>query len=267
MPIYFKQSPWTSVRRCAGRDGIAVIPFGSLEQHGPHLPCGTDTFEIDEIVSRAVSGIDADLPVCICPTIEYSVVQWASPMASAGLSPRMLERCVTEVCHALTDLGFTKILLVYGHSASAGLTALWQSLYEKRPAMYVNLEPYERCWKRLVEIAGLENHASLMETSMMLAIRPDLVDMSKATNCPPHLDPQLPIFDKLRGPGLYVVPTVEWTPEGHCGTDPRGATADIGHKLLDTLARCIAEVLTTLAAAPTPPELRRIWRKPLPKDD
>ncbi len=266
MAIYFKHSTWIAVRRCARRDGIAVIPFGSLEQHGPHLPCGTDTFEIDEIVSRAVSRIDDDLPVCVCPTVEYSLVQWASPLASAGLSPRTVERCVTDVCHALTDLGFSKIMLVYGHSVPAAFMALWQSLHEKRAAMYVNLEPYERCWQRLVEVAGLENHGSLLETSMMLAIRPDLVDMTKATACPQHLDPDMPIFDKLRGPGLYVVPTVESTPEGHCGTDPRQATAEVGNKVLDILAQTVADVLAPLAAEPTPPEFRRIWRKQLPDE-
>lgn len=265
MAIYFKESDWTAVRRCAAGEGVAVVPFGSLEQHGPHLPCGTDTFEIDEIVSRALAGLDADLPICICPTVEYSGVQWASPMASAGLSPRVLERCVSDICQALTDLGFGKVLFVYGHSTPAGLQAFWQAMHDKRPAMYVNLEPYERCGTRLVEIAGLENHGSLMETSMMLAIRPDLVDMTKAVDCPQHLDPDAVVFDKLRGPGLYIVPTVESTPEGHCGTDPRGATAEMGSQLLDLLAETVADVLAPLATAPMPPEMRRIWRKPLPK--
>ena len=81
------------------------------------------------------------------------------------------------------------------------------------------------------------------------------------------LDPDLPVFEKLRGPGLYVVPTVESTPQGHCGTDPGGATAEMGHKLLEVLAKTVAEVVAALAATPTPPELRRIWRKPLADDE
>lgn len=84
----FADSPWTAVRYCGENDGIALIPFGSLEQHGPHLPCGTDTFEIDQIISRATSQVAQALSGCVCPTIEYSVVQWASPWPH--VSPRYL---------------------------------------------------------------------------------------------------------------------------------------------------------------------------------
>ena len=265
MAIYFKQSNWMNVRRCAEADGVAVIPLGSLEQHGPHLPCGTDTFEVNEFVARAVAMHDDALPVCVCPTIEYSVVSWASPMASAGVSPFTLQRIILEVCHALTDLGFTKIALVYGHKV-AGDAALWQAMYEKRSALYVDIDPYARCGEQLVEIAGVENHGSCMETSMMLAIAPELVDMDKAVDCPEELWPDHAPFDSISGRGVYPIPTVEDTPEGHCGTDPRRATAEIGNRLLDTLAKCLADVLEPLAGNPTPPQFKRVWRKEVPTE-
>ena len=64
MAIYFRESSWIPVRECAEADGVAAVPMGSLEQHGPNLPCGTDTFEINEIMKRTVDRLDANLPVC-----------------------------------------------------------------------------------------------------------------------------------------------------------------------------------------------------------
>jgi len=77
---------------CSSRMEWRSIPLGSLEQHGPHLPCGTDTFQVNELFKRAVQQVPSELPVCVCPTSEYSVVQWASPMASAGIQPLTLEQ-------------------------------------------------------------------------------------------------------------------------------------------------------------------------------
>ncbi len=253
------------MRRCAEADGVAAVPLGSLEQHGPHLPCGTDTFEIDEVMTRAVARIDTKLPICVCPTVEYSVVWWASPLASAGVAPFTLERTLLDICHALTDLGFTKIVLVHGHGGlPIGHMALSQAMQEKRPALYVDLLPYERCASKIAESLGAEgNRAGVMETSLMLAIRPDLVDMDEAVDCPPDLWGANWPFPSVTGAGAYAMPTVEFTPHGVVGVDPRQASAEKGHALLDILADCVAELLSELASAPTPKELRHIWQKSL----
>ena len=65
---------------------MAVVPLGSLEQHGPHLPCGVDSIQIDEVMARTVARLDPKLPICVCPTVDCSVVQWGSPLASAGIA-------------------------------------------------------------------------------------------------------------------------------------------------------------------------------------
>ena len=190
MPIYFKKSDWVAVRRCSEKDGVAIVPLGSLEQHGPHLPCGVDSIQIDEVMVRMGARlVDPALPVCICPTVDYSVVQWASPLASAGVAPTTMEQSLVDICHALTDLGFWKIVLVHGHGGlPTGRSALWQAVHEKRPALYVDFMPFERCEAQIAKIiGGPSGHGGAAETSMMLAIRPDLVDISKARSAPLNL--------------------------------------------------------------------------------
>ena len=266
MAIYFKESDWVAVRRCAGADGVAVVPLGSLEQHGPHLPCGVDSIQIDEVMARMVARIDPKLPVCVCPTVDYSVVQWASPLASAGIAPKTMEQSLVDICHALTDLGFSKIVLMHGHGGlPTGRSALWQAMHEKRPALYVDFTPFDRCQAQIEEIVGgPDGHGGTAETSMMLAIRPDLVDVGKAGLAPASLWGDDFPFPSLERVGSYAIPSVESAPEGFYGRDPSLASAEKGEEILDIMAASVAEVVAELASAPTPAQYKHVWRKPLP---
>jgi creatinine amidohydrolase len=264
--IFFKESNWITVRRYAEADGVAVVPLGSLEQHGPHLPCGVDSIQIDEVMARMVARVDPELPVCICPTVDYSVVQWASPLASAGVAPQTLEQCLLDITHALTDLGFSKIVLAHGHgSLPAGRSALWQAMHEKRPALYVDLMPFDRCQEQIAEIVGGPlGHAEAAETSMMLAIRPDLVNVDEAGPTPADpLGEDFP-FPSLKREGSYTIPSIESLPDGFYGSDVSLASAEKGEKILDVLAESVAEVVGEMASAPTPAEYKHVWRRPLP---
>ena len=70
--------------RRAAKSGVAVIPMGSLEAHGPHLPCGTDCLIVEGIVARAAAACDGDR-VAVFPTVRYSVVEWALLTANSLL--------------------------------------------------------------------------------------------------------------------------------------------------------------------------------------
>jgi creatinine amidohydrolase len=266
MPIYFREANWVKVRQCAEADGVAVLPLASLEQHGPHLPCGTDIYQINEIMRRGAQRLPTDAAVCVCPTVEYSVVQWASPMASAGVAPLTLEQSLVDICHALTDLGFQKISLVHGHGGlSCGQSALWQALQEKRPALYVDFKPYDACGEQIRVICGEPiTHAGAAETSMMLAIRPDLVDISKAVKGPADLWGDHFPYPSLVREGCYTIPPVTVTREGVYG-DATRASAEIGARLLDLMAEVVATALGELVSSPVPDQWKSISQVPLPQ--
>src|ERR1051326_329488 len=177
MKILLAESNWINVRRCAENDGVAVLPLGSLEQHGPHLPLGTDSFQIAEIMKRALALLPDSANVCFLPVLEYTVVQWASPLASVGITPDTHTRVLTEIAASLHEQGFRKMLFVTGHGGlSPGRSAMWQAMQEKRPALYVDLHPFETAHDELTKAVGessggIDGHAGAIETSMMLAIR------------------------------------------------------------------------------------------------
>jgi creatinine amidohydrolase len=265
MIVYYRHAVWTDVRRIAEADGLAVVPLGSIEQHGPHMPCGTDTLLADEMVARSIRRLPTNANVCICPTLEYSVVQWASPMASVGVSPFVLEHVLVDVCHALLDTGFNKIMLIHAHHGlPCGRSALWQSMQEKRPALYVDYMPYDTCMARITEIAGEPlGHAGCAETSMMLAAYPDKVDMTKAVTGPADLWGDDFPYPSLKRPGSYAIPPVESTYRGVEG-DSRAASAEIGERIFEALIEALAPAMLELATRPTPEAYRRMRKVSLP---
>lgn len=266
MKILLSESNWATVRKCADDDGVAVLPLGSLEQHGPHLPLSTDSFQIAEIMKRALAMIPSSAAVCCLPVLEYTVVQWASPLASVGISPEAHTRALTEIVASLREIGFCKFLFVHGHSGlSTGRTAMWQAMQEKMPALYVDMDPYEAAQAELARTCteirgGFDGHAGAAETAMMLAIRPDLVKLDHIKSGAAGLFGKNFPFKTLQGPGLYTIPVLESLPDGYEG-DPRKATNELGQKILDIIAKVVARTIDDLAAHPTPKEFRRVWKR------
>lgn len=271
MKILLAESNWINVRRCASKDGVAVLPLGSLEQHGPHLPLGTDSFQIHAIMKRAMDLVPKSAPVCLLPVLEYTVVQWASPLASVGISPETHTRVLIETCASLHELGFRKMLFVHGHGGlPTGRSAMWQAMQEKRPALYVDLHPFEAAHDALSRVVressgGIDGHAGAAETSMMLTIRPDLVNLKGVKAGVKSLYGKKFPFQHLQGAGVYTIPVLESAPDGYDG-DPRKASKALGHKLIDLIARATARVMNELAAHPTPKEFTRVWRRKLKAD-
>ncbi len=262
----FAEADWREVRRAAEADGVALIPMGSVEAHGPHLPCGTDTFQINEIVRRAVERAGQPERVVVYPTIEYTVTEWAAPFASASISPRTLLDELADIARAAHDLGFRKIVCTQGHAnLPAVAMAFWQLRHERRYALYVDTQPYVMI---AAELAGLTGetaicHGGVAETAMMLALRPDLVRKDKIVDGPDGLWGRDFPFPSIQGrPGAFCLPTVEALPycvEGRASL----ATPEMGEQLLDLCAGALARVLAELLANPVPEQYLRPFTKPL----
>ena len=124
-----------------------------------------------------------------------------------------------------------------------------------------------RSEEQITEIVGGPlGHAEATETSMMLAIRPELVNVSEAGPTPADLWGDNFPFPSLKREGSYTIPTLESVPDGFYGSDVTLASAEKGEKILDVLAGSVAEVVQEMASAPTPAEYKHVWRRPLPEE-
>jgi creatinine amidohydrolase len=248
--------------RRAAREGVAVIPMGSLEAHGPHLPCGTDSLILDGIVARAVAASDPRR-VVVFPMVRYSIVEWARPFASVGVSPATLLSKLVDLTRDVHALGFRKILFVQGHgNMPAVQMAIWQLRREGTRALYVDANPYLMAADRAAEIAGEPvTHAGTIETSLMLALHPDLVRMDAAVDGPGDLWGREFPFPAIRNrPGVFCTPSVADLPEAVEGSATR-ATAELGGRLLEVYAAAVAEALGDLVGKEVPRSFVEPFRK------
>jgi len=207
----------------------AVIPVGSLEQHGPHLPVSTDSVIALE-VSRMVAERNGYL---LMPVVAYGVSYEHAPLFNASTSPDSLSQTMSDLCRSLYKGGIYNIIIINGHHGNMEALGRLERLMEGStgsggPA--VRVFHYWRYMQRLQQELG---HAGFAETSMMLAIsagsvRMDLAQKGLVTDgMPPERVREISELAKRSFP--------EATGNGVWG-DPAGATAEAGRRLLSESA-------------------------------
>jgi len=206
---------WTDLRNLAPRPIIA-IPVGSCEQHGPHLPLDTDT-RIAVALAEGLATSFEPGDVLIGPTIgATSSGEHAGFPGTLSIGATLLEQTLVELVRS-ADWS-AGVVLVNGHGGNARPVQRATNLLLGEGRRVLAWWPHVR---------NGDAHAGETETSMMLAIAPALVRMSRAE--PGRLEPLFDLIDELRAEGVRAV-----SPNGILG-DPRGATVGHGKALLTRL--------------------------------
>ena len=209
------------------RSWVLLIPLGSTEQHGPHLPLDTDT----RIAVAVAEGLAAGRPerdVIVAPAIVYGASgehQGFPGTLSIGTSALAL--VIVELVRSAGP-EFSRIVVVNGHGGNI------EALGTAAVTLAIEQRPIEVWSPRLV---GGDTHAGRTETSLLLALDPSVVRLERAE--PGVTEPLAALLPALRAGGLAAV-----TPNGVLG-DPSGASAEEGDKLL---SRMIAELDAQLGA-------------------
>jgi creatinine amidohydrolase len=207
----------------------AVLPIGSTEYHGEHLPFGTDTLVADSLASAVAERIDGMLKL---PALPYGMSHHYSslPMVMT-LETETLNKVLKEIMDSLNKHGVKRLLVVNGHDGNIpALEAAAREYRTEHPEFKV--AALETWWitagdllpKGTFEVWGGLGHAGEGETSMMLRVAPELVNMSKARG---HI-PALPKHVQVKW--LFK----EITPYGVTG-DPTKATSEKGILMWDAL--------------------------------
>lgn len=232
--VLIERMTWTDVRDAiaAGKRTV-IVPIGAMEQHGPHMAIGTDTYLGYEIATRLARTLGNAL-VAPAITIGYSVGHL--PMAgTVSISEETLAAVIREVVESLIRHGFEDVVLLSSHGGNYGaLNLAVPSLRRDYPQVRIHsrmdFESGLRAREALLQELGLDPakvgvHAGQGETSMMLACHPELVDMSQA-------------FEgftgdaSIRWRSKVPPPMTEMSPTGILG-DARGATAELGERFLE----------------------------------
>ena len=167
-------------RIAADPDCVALIPVGATEQHGPHLPVGTDTIIATELAEAAAGESAVVLPALAFGASFFHGFKLAGTVAFSGEETAAAASLVAEAC---VDSGFRRVLFVNGHVGNAA--PLWIACDRFRRVLPDRRIGVMQWWELTADIAGratedaVDWHANAAETSIMLALRPELVDTDK----------------------------------------------------------------------------------------
>ena len=143
------------------RKNAAIIPIGSIEQHGPHLPISTDSDIVYEVSKRVAKRLN----IWLLPTITYGVSAEHAPFFQLSLKNATLRKVLTELCHSLRENGIRTVFLINGHHGNIkAVTGLDKKIKYAGSGFNVHVFSYWHFMQREFD------HAGFAETSLMLAI-------------------------------------------------------------------------------------------------
>lgn len=246
---YWTELPSSAFRNDALRDHVAILPLGATEQHGPHLPVSTDTSIATGLMEAVVTKLPTEANVLILPTlaITHSGEHTNKP-GTLSLGRDLTFKLLMEVARGVSRVGVRKLVIINAHGGNVGVMV--DATHESRAEL--GMLCVATNWMRLGLPDGLiapgdkaiDIHGGQLETAIMLALRPDLVDQGEARDFPSLQGDLAYRFDLLRayGPVGFGWMGDDLNPSGVVG-DASKATAEDGRAIIDHQAQQMVKLL------------------------
>ena len=240
--LWFDELSMREAEKSAGKCGVVIVPVGSVEEHGAHLPLCTDSVQ-PEFVALEVAKRTRCL---VAPPLRYGVCDSTRGFpGTISIGFESLHRVVRDVLEEFVRNGFRRILVLSGHAGQAHMAAL--RLAAQEVVWYHQGESAEKRCRIMVcsdydfayELRGKyfsekDGHAGAIETSRVMAIRPDLVKMRGRKSFP-----ELPRFE-------IVADAQRYFPSGVIG-DPTAASRRKGRMInsyvIENVAKLVEELM------------------------
>jgi creatinine amidohydrolase len=155
-----------------------IVPYGTVEEHGRHLPLSTDTMVIVEVVKRVAKKIK----VFVAPPVHYGVCTSTSQHpGTIGITPETLRRITIDIVRDAYKKGLRRFILISGHGGGLHISSIKEAgeqlIEELKDVQIAVLSIYDLVYKDITDIADTENdsHAGEMETSLILHLAETLV--------------------------------------------------------------------------------------------
>lgn len=227
-------------------EGVCLLPLGVIEKHGDHLPLGTDLFIGREMALRAATLEPA---VVFPPYFFTQIFEARHTPGTIAIASGVMYDLLQATCDEIARNGLKKIILVNAHGGNRHFLQHFIMLQLERPKDYVVYLPrpdtwardaaYEEAWARMRQSTIRDEHAGEGETSTMLAIAPDLVDL---TPLPTDEGVSLDRLAHLHAAQVYTA--IGWYadfPHHYSGRGEFG-TAEKGEFILEDRARKLARL-------------------------
>ncbi len=245
---YWQDLPWTAFQSLP-KDTVAVLPVAAIEQHGPHLPVSVDRTINEGVLARTLALLPEALPVLVLPTqaVGLSVEHVRFP-GTLTASAETLIALWTEIGDSVARAGVRKLVMLNSHGGQPQVV----DIVCRRLRVSAGMFAVSCMWSRLGKPDGLVNpvearhgiHGGFVETSLMLHLAPERVDMTKAEDFRSRWIAREGEFSVLVPEGAvgFGWETQDLHPSGALG-DASAATAEAGARFLDHAAARLATLL------------------------
>jgi creatinine amidohydrolase len=250
--ILFAEHTRTDLRELAPST-LLVLPLGATEQHGPHLPVGTDLLTVEYLAREAARRVAGHLPVLVAPALPFGCSEHHLPFGGTlSFTTETYYRMLCDLLRSLVLDGFKRIFLLNGHGGNHELIQLAaRDIALAHPVDVAAASYWNLAWEDLLEAeahigARLPGHAGRFETSMMLALQPSLVDQNR-----PKRDPVAGVETKVAYGPYRHERHGSWQAIDGYSDSPANGSAELGQRYLPILIGAIARTLLELGQ-PTP---------------
>jgi creatinine amidohydrolase len=234
------------LREKARHDAMVILPVAALEQHGPHLPVEVDTILGETVAVRAACRIaDRGQNAVVLPVMWTGLSEHHMSFGgTVTLDFPAFAAVIEGICRSVLRHGFKRIVLLNAHGGNEN--ALRTITDDLTPKLNVPIVQFTYWYAAAVAIAEiLETQPALMhaceaETSMMLAVRPELVAMDRAGMAKANSSPD--VADVVGG-GVYRWRTIGARSSSGVIGNPEAATPEKGERLFEAIAATLAEKL------------------------
>jgi creatinine amidohydrolase len=232
--------------RAAAREAVLVWPVASTEQHGPHLPTGTDAMHAEWVAHEAARLLDGRVPLVVAPTLCFGSSSHHVPFGGTmSLSTDTFYRVLSESLESVIAGDWHRLFIVNGHGGNHEIIQLVARDLALRHDVHVAAGSWWAIARDALKAAGAADagrfpgHAGRFETSLVMAMRPDLVVAPL-----PHRDDPGPGAPSFVGGELRVEHHGSWQAIDGYGDSPDLADTDLGRRWLavgaEELARALA---------------------------
>lgn len=234
--VLWEEYSWSEIENVIEETSMAIVPFGSTEQHGHHLALNVDTLHGYTIAK----GVSEKTGVPVLPPLPYGAAQGHMDFTGTiTLKSETLLKITKDICESLHESGVDRILLINSHMYNfAPVQSAVEDLKYTHPDLKLKTINW---WEADPELSDFiaedcpyvngtpaNVHANITETSNMLAMRPDLVDMEKAEDDPGY-------------ESHWDYPMRQVTETGAVGNQITESTEERGEELINKVVDSIAE--------------------------
>jgi len=242
MSYLFRDQSWPQIQEHIEKNSLLILPVGTTEEHGPHLPVDTDARIAEAYGQRLTEALLPEIPVLLMDTIRYGysmkiMRQWPGTIV---VRSRVFMDMVFDICRSVLDMGFGKLVMLGCHGHHSGpLNTVSRELCDACDKAVAIISPAKLSADAFNAVRkspqGGAIHACEWETSLLLELSPEVVNMSQATD----VDTMRYHSDFVAGDGFLGRQQVTWSTwyvqaskTGTYGT-PTVATAATGKVIMD----------------------------------